>query len=927
MSDRPAPRIEPGDADAGIPDRGDVSGFVSASAAATALGVNERTIRRAIQRGELAAIKHGRSFQIPVTALDEFREARGQPRSSRPRLRLVEPVPADVEEAPAGSLPVPLLPPEHIRRSALPSSLTPFFGRGREIAALQALLARDDVRLLTLTGPGGIGKTRLALEAARGVSDAFADGAVFAPLAAVRDPAVVPSAIVQALGMLESDYLPPAERLAATLRDRRLLLILDNFEHVAAASSLVTALLEGCPGLTVLVTSRSLLKVSGEHAFVVPPLGLPAGAAANSLEELGQIAAVQLFVDRAQAAWPQFALTAENAPAVAAICSRVEGLPLAIELAAARSAVLSPATMLDRLAQRLPLLTGGPTDQPDRLRTMRDAIVWSYDLLSPGTQAHFRRLAVFAGGFTLEAAERVAGSQGGGVAGKDGTPPMIDSLAALVTSSLVQRVDRDGGASRFGMLETVRELALEQLADAGEEDEARAAHAGFYLDLIEEVEPKLWAATSEKLLDGIETEHDNLRLALTWAAANDRDQALRLAGALGGFWSKRSHWSEGRAWLERTLEGDAGAGTAARALALGRLGAIVGDQGDSAEARRYLEACLTLADELGEHSIAARALRGLGIIASDHSEFARAEELFSGALERFRALDNQPGIARSLNDLGLIADRQGDQHGAIAYLEEALPIARAVGDEWLVCVILGNLGGAYSGRRDFVRGQALSEEALELARRLGDTFGIADNLYNLGQCALELGDAVGAIERYRETLLLTHQLGERHLASRTLDRIGVALHQTGLSRTAPRLFGAAAALRESLGDTLFSAEDAILTQQVAQVRDALGEEVFAAAWESGRSLPVEQATAEAIAQGDAALTAHHAQRSHEIAGLTLREFEVLRLLAEGQPDKEIANLLYISPRTASSHVAAIIAKLGVDSRTAAVAAALRRGLV
>jgi excisionase family DNA binding protein len=959
MSDRNA--LQPGDRAHELETSGvhDLAGVVSANEAAATLGLSEQEIGRAIRRGELPATRHGRSFQITVADLDAFAAGRGLTERSSPLLRLIEPPAADTE--PELPEPIPLFGAARVARITVPSPLTPFVGREREVATLRELLRRVDVRLVTLTGPGGTGKTRLALQAARAVEGAFPDGVVLAPLASVQHPDFIPSAVMQALDLAEGDVLPPAERLLAALRDRELLLILDNFEHLARdpAKRLLVDLLASCPGIKALVTSRTLLHLSGEHAFPVPPLALPNRRAqeaqagvAPSLDALTQVEAVRLFVDRARAAWPNFALTAENAPAVAEICERVDGLPLAIELAAARSAVLAPAALLERLEQRLPLLTGGPEDQPMRLRTMRSAIGWSYDLLDEETRARFRRLGVFVGGFSLAGAEAVLSrgveesrSRDEGGEGEKGmesrvithhlspityhpsSSSLLDSLAALLTSSLVQRHDPPDGETRFGMLETVREFALEQLQAAGEEAEARAAHAAYALELVERADPALWSSTNKALLDHLEVEHDNLRAALTRSLAHDPEMALRLASGLGAFWSKRCHWTEGRAWLRRALATGAGEGSAGRAAALGRLGALAGDQADYEEARRCLEESLTLAEELGETQLVARSLRGLGILASNQSDFARAGSLFARALEQFRELDDRPGIARCLNDLGLVAERQGDHDGAIAYQEEAVPIARETGDEWQVCIVLGNLGGAYYDRGDYARGEALSQEALELSRRLGDTFGIAVNLYNLGNCVFQLGDGGGAIVRFRECLSLTDELGERHLASRALDRLGVALHQTGSSRAAARLFGAAAAMRESVGDSLFAEEDASLAARFEEVRSALSAEVYRAAWESGRSLPFSQATAEALSLADAALLAHQTAPARARSGLTVREIEVLRLLADGHPDKEIASRLYISTRTASSHVAAIIAKLGVDSRTAAVAAAFRGGLV
>ncbi len=921
----------------------DASGVVSTGEAAAASGISEGAIRRAIRNGELIATRNGRSFQIRQADLDDFLARRGVARRPKPHLRLVEPLVPD-ETPDLEPVPVPLFIGEPFARPALPASLTRFIGRSRELAALERVLLDDDVRLVTLTGPGGVGKTRLALQVAREIEPSFPDGAVFVSLASVQQPELIASTMIQALGLTESDHLPPQTRLVAAIRDRTMLIVLDNLEHLLHASqsaaSLVADLLTSCSGLTLLATSRTLLHLSGEHAFTVPPLDFVARRSrqtesrSSSPALLRQLEAVQLFEDRARVARPDFALTAENTPVVAAICERVDGLPLAIELAAARSAVLTPSAMLSRLQQRLPLLTAGPHDQPARLQTMRNAIAWSYELLDAAAQMHLRRLAIFAGGFSVSAAEAVAAfasiepqRDSEKVATMGAQSSVLDSLTNLLASSLVWRDEHADKEPRFAMLETVREYALDQLQGAGEEDAARAAHAGFFLEMMQKAEPLLWASTNMELLDRIEIEHDNLRAALTWSIDADPQTALRLVDGLGAFWSKRSHWSEGREWLERALAADRGGSSVARATALGRQGAIAGDQGDFEEARHYLESSLAVANQIGAEQVAARALRGLGILASNQSNFEQARELFEHALTRFRSLGDQPGIARSLNDLGLVAERQGDHERAISYQEEALPIARAVGDEWQICIILGNLGGAYYDQGDFPRGEALSLEALELARRLGDTFGVAVNVYNVATFVLQRGDPIGAIAHYRECLTLLVALSERHLAARALARLGVALHLTGSSREAARLMGAAAALHEALGDSLSAEEEVNLTIRFQEVRDALGAPDFAALWETGRSLPFEPAMAEAIALADEALAAHYAGPAQALAGLTRREVDVLRLLADGQGDKEIGSSLYISARTASNHVSAIIAKLNVESRTAAVALAIRAGIV
>ncbi len=895
---------------------------VTAVEAATLLGLNERTIRRAIERGDLAAIRRGRGFAIDPAALVRYRVAHApaalrlpweQPDAAAPD---VTPPTLDADvDAPAAE--------RRPRLGGLPSPLTAFVGREREAAALATLLETGSARLVTLTGPGGTGKTRLALEVAAAVAPRFGDGAAFVDLAPVRGAERVLPAILLAVGLREGDDRPPLERLVGHLRNHDALLVLDNLEHVLAAAPVLADLLVACPRLVILATSRSPLRLSGEHLVPVPPLALPAAGAAPS--DAAATEAVRLFADRARLADPGFVLTEANTPVVGAICRRLDGLPLAIELAAARSAVLPPDALLDRLERRLPLLTGGPRDHPDRLRTMRGAIAWSEDLLDPAAQALLRRLSVFVGGIPLDAAEAVAAEHttpGGAPAA--GSPDVLDGLAALLDGGLLRR-EAEGGKPRFGMLETVREYALDRLAAAGEIEDARRAHAAWCLGFVEAAQPALWAAADGALLDGIEAEHDNLRAALGWTLTADPAAALRLASGLAPFWMRRSHWAEGRSWLERALATDADPDGPVRAFALGRLGAIAGDQGDFEVARTMFRQSLAMAERLGDARLVALDSRGLGIIASNQSDFEQAGTLFTTALDAFRALGDQPGVARCLNDLGLVAERQGDHGRAIAYQEEALPIARLLGDEHQVCVILGNLGGAYYDRGDYARGEALSEEALQVSRRIGDTFGEAVNLYNLGCSALRLGNAPVAAERYREVLGLSGVLGERHLISRVVDRVGAVLQLAGKPRQAVRFFGAAAAIREASGDTLFQDEDADLTARAVRARAALGEDAYTAAWESGHALPFAVAIEEAVrAAGSAA-----ADRGVAVVdfGLTARESEVLRLLADGVTDREIADAIFVARATASKHVAAVIAKLGVESRTAAVAFALRHRLV
>lgn len=614
---------------------------LTAVEAAALLGLNERTIRRAIDRGELPAIRRGRSFAIEPEALEGFRQH---------YVPDAPPVPSALLHARtlSSSRQESGLHAESAGQAAdasllvgLPHLLTRFIGRERELAALTARLDAGE-RLVTLTGLGGIGKSRLALAAASEAAPRFADGAAFVALAPVRSADQVLPAILLALGEREGDDRSPLERLTSLLQPRHVLLLLDNVEHVLGVGPALAELLAACPRLTIVATSRSALRIAGERPFPVAPLSLPEVASAPvPVAAISATEAVQLFVDRARIVDDTFALSDSNAAAVAAICRRLDGLPLAIELAAARSAILPPHALLARLEQRLPLLSGGPRDQPDRLQTMRGALTWSEDLLDPQQQSLLHRLAVFVGGIPLSAAEYVGGQGGSSGLDRDSLPSILNSLAGLLESGLLLRAEATGGEPRFAMLEIVREYALDRLVATGEEAATRHAHADWYLAFAEDAQLALWTATDEALLTRLETEHDNFRTALGWAIAAEPNVALRLAGSLAQFWTKRSYWTEGRDWLERALAaGDAGE-SEARAVALGRLGMLATDQGDYDMARRHLEASLAMADHLELDGSAARARRGLGIVASHRSEFALAMEHFAAALARFRALGDQ----------------------------------------------------------------------------------------------------------------------------------------------------------------------------------------------------------------------------------------------------------------------------------------------
>ncbi|CAA9541854.1 MAG: Adenylyl cyclase class-3/4/guanylyl cyclase / Disease resistance domain-containing protein / Tetratricopeptide repeat-containing protein / Transcriptional regulator, LuxR family, partial [uncultured Thermomicrobiales bacterium] len=769
--------------------------------------------------------------------------------------------------------------------AALPVPFTSFVGREREVAAVRDLVRQDGVRLVTLTGPGGVGKTRLALEVASDLGQAFADGVCFVALAPLADAALVPAAIAGALGLREAGDRPLAERLAAFLATQDLLLLLDNVEGVVAAAPAVAMLLAACPRVTVLATSRVPLNVTGEQRFPVPPLALPDPARVRSAAEVAEVAAVRLFCARARAVRPDFALTDEDAAAVAAVCARLDGLPLAIELAAARSTVLPPSALLARLSPSLGHLTGGPRDQPDRLRTLRGAIAWSHDLLSADERALFRRLAVFAGGCTLEAAEAV---------GRAGAGPRLDVLAvlaSLVDHSLLRRDAGVDGEPRFGMLETVREFGLEQLTASGEEAAVRDAHAGWCLDLATRAGPSWFTPAQNRWGDRVAAEHSNLRTALAWLAGSaDVGAGLRLVVALWPFWFVRGHWAEGRGWLARAFVWSAGARTIERAWVLVGATAVAADRGGE-EPAAWGDEALGIARELGDGVATASALVALGGAAAARGEANRARSLTEAALAAWRELGDavahaEPNVSMMLDNLAWLALDQGDD-------------ARA----W-----------------------RLADEALALQRGLGFAWGAADSLLILARVARNRGDAAHAAQLARECLALARDEHDQHQVAVALDQLAILAAEAGATERAARLFGAADRLRDLLGVPPDPVRLGERDRAVAAAGTGLGGHVLVAALAAGRALPLEEAVAVALAveSAPAEVPPVAAPTRH---GLTRREVEVLGLLAEGCSDRAISEALFISRHTARNHVASILAKLGLPSRAAAAAFAARHGLV
>ena len=715
------------------------------------------------------------------------------------------------------------------RPNNLPRQRTVLVGREAQVAAVVELLLREDTTLVTLTGPGGTGKTRLALQVAVEALDAFPDGAFFVDLAPIADPELVLPAIAQTLGLRDASGRPPAETLVDYLRQKQLLLVLDNFEQVAPAGPGVGALLARCPGVKALATSRATLRLYGEKEYPVPPLGHPDPLRLPSVDELRRYPAVALFEQRVRDVKPDFLVSEETATAVAEICLRLDGLPLAIELAAARTRLLPPRALLERLASAsgqaggatgrssLHLLTGGARDLPARQQTLRRTIGWSYDLLNARDQAIFRRSAVFVGGFTLDAAEAVVDSD------------VFDGLASLVENNLLQQRETPGGEVRFLMPETTREFGQERLEASGEAKPLRRRYAEHFLALAEQGAPELAGRQQGRWLERLEREHDNLRAALDWALQGGHAElGLRLAGALGRFWEVRGFLSEGQRWLDRVLA----------------LGAS-DQQPPSAGAR-------------------SAALNAAGTLAYVRNDYERAATLLQDSLTLRRELGDRSGIATSLHSLSRVRFYQGDHQRAVALCEESLALRRELGDRHGIAMSLNILGVIARNRGDQTAARTLLEESLGLFRELGDQWGIGLLLNNLARVARDLGDWTWMADLCAESLTLFREVGDRHGIAWVLSNLAIVARFRGRWERAARMFGAAEALRESVGSSSLSlspAERGAYETAVTAVRAELDPDVYTAAWADGRALPLDQAIAYALAPAEPGLAPDPATRA------------------------------------------------------------------
>jgi predicted ATPase/class 3 adenylate cyclase/Tfp pilus assembly protein PilF len=774
------------------------------------------------------------------------------------------------------------------RAHNLPIQSTSFVGRDREIQDVKALLR--SVRLLTLTGSGGAGKTRLSLQVGADCIDEFADGVWFVELAPLTDPRLVAQTVATALGSKEQPGVALADTLTQDLKNKDLLLLLDNCEHMVQASAqLCQSLLAACTNVRILATSREALRVSGESVYRVPSLATPDPKSGSSVEALTQYAAVQLFIDRALAVKSSFQVNNANAPAVASICHRLDGIPLAIELAAVRVRSMSLEEVNQRLDQRFRLLTGGSRTALPRQQTLRSLIDWSYDLLNDAEKALLCRVSIFAGGWTLEAAEWICVNEG-----VDHTE-VLDLLTSLIDKSLVVAEERNG-VTRYRMLETVRQYARDRLQERGEEPWWRARHLAYFVKMAEDAEPQLKGADQQAWLDRLEMEHDNVRLALacSCATSGDATAGLRLASAFWRFWQVRGYFGEGRSWLSALLaaepdgqDADAramaltGAGVLAwqqgdypnaRALheealtvrrelqdqegiaaSLNNLGNVALHQGDIAVARVQYEESLAIRRELGQRAATTSVLNNLGVVAYEQGDYAAAWALHAENLAICRELGNQGGIAGSLNNLGIVAYEQGDYRRAQPLHEEALAVYRELGDRANIASTLNNLGLVTYTQGDYTAARSLHEACLAVCRELGSRGGIANSLNNLGLVAYAQGDLTGALALYEESLTMRRDLGDRGGIAWSLEGIADVASALAIPDRAARIWGRAHRLREETGLPLPPHERPRYDGEVATARAALGDDVaFDQAWHEGREMTLDQAIEYALAKPGAA---------------------------------------------------------------------------
>jgi len=846
----------------------------------------------------------------------------------------------------------------------LPALATPLIGRLQELAYVRDQAIGEDARLITVLGPPGVGKTRLALEVAHTTIDRFADGALFVDLTPIRDPALIIYAFAHSLGVREgweggAPFDLPMERVKDALRHRQLLLVVDNFEHLVEGAPMVGELLGACPHLKVLATSREPLRLQWERQFPLGPLPLPELDPLPAVHALMQNPAVAMFVTRARAIVPDFMLGEPNARDVAEICVRLDGLPLAIELVVGRVRSVPLPTIVAQLRRRLEFLTGGPRDLPPRQRTLRSAIAWSYDLLPPNEQTLFRRLAVFAGGAGPEAIQAVCG--GTGDLSVDG-----HTLSSLVDKNLLLWTTLPEGSARYKMLESLREFAWEQLETSGELNHIRERHARFLLAMAETAEPELAGPNEAVWQARLEREHDNLRLALEWALDADLEVALRYVGALRRFWNIRGHWSEGGGWAERVLEREAGAApSVVRAKALFTGAVLAHLQGDEKTATRRAEECLTLRQTLGDKAATAEALWYLGSLARYRHDLPRAFSLYGESLAIAREAGDKTKVAAALEGLGRASREHGDLLQARALLREALVLARETGEFRATIAALLGLGEIALDEGDLTEADAAFTEVLTVARKHGDKYNTAEGLEHLaytadqredfhradvllrdalavydeldddgsaavilrrmGQIAARAGDSKRAAALIEQSLILNRNLGHVWGVTKSLSAAGVLADQNEQPEAAAVLLAAASRPPETDGGPRAPVQHTFDHAHV-QIQEKLRKQ-YAKEWAAGEMMSLEDAIEKALEvlrnlSGQPVPPDGKRPRSP----LSHREEDVARLVTQGLSNREIGKRLFISERTVASHVEHILNKLAFNSRAQIAAWAVSRGL-